>query len=168
MSDATTDNGRLPDQRRVLASFAAAFVLHAALLVSLALGLGMSGGAPALPPVAIDLQVSSEPGMDAFAGSAGPPSGGQGSDTGGFVIPTPRAQPLESAASAAAGPAFRETGGRTGVAQGISTVSSPVPAPSVAPVQQGNGSGTASLSGPGESSVQRSGTGVLVTGTAGS
>src|SRR5208283_3036644 len=50
---------------------------------------------------------------------------------------------------------------------GIPTVSSPVPAPSVAPVQQGNGSGTASLSGPGESSAQRSGTGVLVTGIPG-
>jgi hypothetical protein len=91
----------------------------------------------------------------------------KGSDTSGFVIPTPRARPTD-AAPASGGPAFRETGGRTGVVQGIPSVPSAVPAPAVAPVQQGSGAGSAASSGSGASSVQHSGTGVLVAGSSGS
>ena len=209
MSDATTDSGHLADRRRVLASLAAACLVHAALLVALALGVGIGGAVHVTPPVTIDLQLTSETGTDVLAASAGSegapagggaenagtafvgpaagvpaaptapavpvapavsaaPSGVQGSHSSGFVIPTPRAQPEDSTTTGAAGPAFREAGGRTGVVQGIPSVASPVPAPSVAPVQQGRGTGAAASSGAGASSTQRSGTGVLVTGSSGS
>jgi TonB family protein len=183
VSDATTDNGLHGERRRALASFAAAFVLHAALLAALALGLGVGAGAAVTPPMTIDLQTSSEPGMDALAASAGPegvpsapamssapaaPAVGKGSDSSGFVIPAPRAQPADATAPSASGPSFREAGGSAGVAQSIPSVPSQVPAPTFSAVQQGSGTGTASSSGAGASSVQRSGTGVLVTGSSGS
>jgi len=209
VSDATTDSGHLADRRRVLASLAAACLVHAAILVALALGVGIGVAARVTPPVTIDLLVSSEPGTDALAastGSEGAPagggaenagtafvgpaagapaapmapaaptapavpaaaSGGQGSDSGGFVIPTPRAQPSDSTTAPPTGPSFREAGGKTGVVQGIPSVPSPAPAPSVPPVAQGKGPGAAASSGAGASSVQRSGTGVLVTGSSGS
>jgi TonB family protein len=193
MSEATLDNGHMEDRLRAFASLTVAFVLHVAILVALALGLGAGGGATVTPPITIDLQASFGPGMDDLAASAGssgspeanagtvlagpaartppvraPSSGSQGSMAGGFVIPVPRGQPSESKGPASAGPAFREVGGKTGVVQDIPSVSSPLPAPNVAPVTQGKGSGSAAWSGGGTSSVQHSGTGVAVSGTPGS
>ena len=163
------DDAPSVERRRSVGSFAAALLLHVVLLAVLALGLGVFSGAAVIPPVTVDLQISSQTGGDALAAPAGPrgrPSGGQnGSDSGGFVIPTPRAQPAEASAGAA-GPAFREAGGSAGSAQSIPSVPSAVPAPSVPAVQRN--SSAAVSPGAGSFSVQRSGKGVLVPGSAGS
>jgi TonB family protein len=191
MIEATLDEGHVEERKRVLASFVAAALVHALILVALAFCLG--GGAPVLPPVTIELQVSSGPGMDGWAASAGssgglaagegtelagpaaphstaraPVSRSQGTNAGGFVIPTPRVQPSDSTGPSTSGPAFREVGGRTGAVQAVPSVPTPVPAPSVAPAQRGMGGGSAATSGGGASPAQRSGTGVLVNGTSGS
>jgi TonB family protein len=180
MSDTTGGNGQVVDRRRVLVCLGAALAVHGALLIVFALGLG-SSGAQVLPPVTIDLQATglgselTAPSGGASAGTAaqagapaaGPavPAVGKGAaSSGGFVIPTPRAQPAETAPSS--GSAFREAGGKTGVAKGIPSVPGPSSAPAVAPVQQGSGSGASSSSG--ASAAQRSGTGVAVPGPAGS
>ena len=197
MSDTTPDNGHIVDRRRVLASLAAACAVHAALLIAFALGMGTSLGAVVMPPVTIDLQAPTGPGIEPSAelpGSAGGPASGavekvekasapspavpaqsqssstgsQSSTNGGFVIPTPRAQAVEPQAPASGGAAFREAGGKTGVVQGIPSVPGPATAPSVPQVQEGKGTGSASSSGAGTSAVQRSGTGVLVPGASGS
>jgi TonB family protein len=191
MSDTTPDNGQEMDRRRVLASLAAAFGVHVVLFVAFALGLG-ADRTTVFPPVTIELSgteasagaagSSGAPGSSAggapgaaAAGSASvpkaataasaPAAGSQSSD--GFVIPTPRAQPIERTASSAGGPSFREAGGRTGAAKGIPSVPGPAEAPAVPPVQQGRGSGSASTAGAGASAAQRSGTGVLVPGASG-
>ncbi len=179
MSDATITNDHRGDRRRVLASMAAASLVHAGILTALALSLGIGGGALVTPQVTIDLQAS---GAEAFGTSAGPAGGAEGgtpvavpaagapaapmsssrshaSDTGSFVIPAPRGQSAASTETAAAGPSFREAGARTGVAQNIPSAPRPVPAASIAPEQQGKDNGAADSSG--VSSVQRSGTGVL-------
>ena len=189
------DSGQRVDKKRTLASLAAAIALHGVMFAAFAFGIGIASGPPVTPPVTIDLLAAEEPGMDgagapgggaggsaaagaggtvpavaglpvaaAPAAAAAPSAGGKGADASGFVIPTPRAQPSDTTPAASA-PAFRETGGRTGVVQGIPSVPSTVPAPAVAPVQQGKGAGSAASSGSGASSAQRSGTGVLVTGS---
>jgi TonB family protein len=161
VSIATIANGRRGDRRRVLASMAAAVLVHTGILTALALGIEIGGGTLATPQVTVDLQGS---GADAFGTSGGPaaptaPSRGHASDAGSFVIPAPRAQPAASTEAAGAGPSFREAGARTGTTQTISSAPSTVPAPSIAPQQQGKGNSGADPSG--VSSVQRSGAGVL-------
>jgi len=181
-----------PDRRRSLRSLAVALAIHVALLAAFAIGLGATAGEKPLPPVTIDLQGSGA-GVDLTAAAAGPQAGGayaaapasaagsaapsrpaagagaSGASSGGFVIPTPRSLP-GAPAPAAGGPAFRESGGRTGVTVGTPSNPSSTPGPSVAPIQQGrggSGSGTSSGSGftAGTGSQQRSGTGVTVGGT---
>ena len=191
----SADSGQRVDKKRILVSIATAVALHGLVLAVLALGIGIASGPAVTTPVTIELQ--SADGVDAAAGpgaasaagggdnggatsvaaaavsvpspaaAAPPAAGGKGADASGFVIPTPRARPADATRSGS-GPAFRETGGRTGAVQGIPSVPSPVTAPAVAPVQQGTGGGSAASSGSGASSTQRSGAGVLVTGSSGS
>jgi TonB family protein len=192
VSDTTADTTPQGDRRRTVGSLAAALGAHILVLVALTIGFSF-GGAPAIPPVTIDLQVANDSATDGAgslggggaAGASGPvdgtvplstgptasptpsaaaPAAGQGSDTSGFVIPAPRAAP--NAAVSAGGPSFRETGGKTGVVQGIPSTPTTVSAPTVPAVQQGKGTGTAASTGAGASAEQRSGTGVLVTGSA--
>ncbi len=189
-------NGHLPEKRRTLASLAAACVLHALFLALLALVFARQAPIQTPIPVSIDLQPSTGPadglpdlpsgaaGEEGAAGAAGtegaapraagpivPAGSAQGgaasADAAGFVIPTPRAAPAGSAGPSAAGPAFRESGGRTGVSQGLPSLPSPIEGPAVAPIQQGRGSGSGPASGSGSAPVQRSGQGVLVQGSGG-
>jgi len=181
-------DGPAEERRRSLASLGVAIFVHAGVIAVLAVTLGAFGGYPILPPVTIELQGSlrggeaagsaagggSSPAAAVLSPSPGPvaavpaaPAAGAGPASGSsdFVIPTPRS-PSASTAPAASGPAFRESGGRTGVTQGVPSTPSPVPGPAVAPVQQGtSGSGSGSASGASASSEQRSGTGVLVGGS---
>ena len=189
MSDAlrdpqpVADHDREKDRRRGLISLAAACAAHGVLFVAFALGVGGTLAAPP-PAVTIQFQDAAGAGSEPVAGSGGPGaaaavpgSGGSASSAStavpapagagpgsGFVVPTPRA-PAAGSSALPSGPSFRESGGRTGVEQGIPSVPSPQPGPEVAPIQQGRGSGSATASGSGPASVQRSGTGELVGGS---
>jgi TonB family protein len=172
------------ERRRSLASLGAALGVHLVLLAAFALGLGALTPPTTIPEVTIELLGASgtggepAPGSGGGAGAPGPaaaPAGPAASlpasaaapgGPGGFTIPTPRAPAPDSSAPAGS-PAFRQSGGRTGVVQGIPSTPSLQPGPDVAPIRQGSGSGTAAASGSGATSVQRSGTAVAVGGSTG-
>jgi TonB family protein len=180
------DTNQSRERRRSLASLAAALGVHVVLLAAFALGLGTLTPPTVIPAVTIELQGGATgtggepaPGSGGAARAPGPAAAAAGpaaslpastaaqGGQGAFTIPTPRASAPDSSAPAG-GPAFRESGGRTGVVQGIPSTPSSQPGPEVAPVRQGSGSGTAAASGSGAGSVQRSGTAVAVGGSTGS
>ena len=96
---------------------------------------------------------------------AAAPGGILGSGSG-YVIPTASGRSVDASASggvpAASGPAFRETGGKTGVAESLPAVQAQPSVPTVPAASAGKGTGAA-----GGTEQQRSGQGVLVSGSTG-
>jgi len=185
MSDAVL-NDHAAERRRILISLAVALAFHAALVIALALGAGSAIEPVAQPPISIDVQITTAPTSGSGGPSAGagggvnPPSyepatvpvpavsgGGGAAGANDFVIPTPRSAPDATTTTGVSGPAFREAGGRTGVAQSLPSVQEQSTAAAVPPVQTGRG-GSGSGTAAGAGSVQRSGEGVTVRGPASS
>ncbi len=173
-----------PDSNRTIASLVAAIVIHVAvlLLIGLFARLGMSAAEE--QPTIIDVQLQSGPSADEPSGGSGPATGAAAApalpaaapspapaaaprskassgEGAGFVIPTPSGRSAESSAAVPRGPSFQASGSKTGAAESLPPVQSREPQPTVTVGQQGKAAGAATGSG----STQRSGQGVLVTGS---
>jgi TonB family protein len=186
------------DARRLLSSVAAALAFHAGLLVLLALVAGLGAPSTREPQTNIDVQIESDfvpaqrepapsPAAPADAPAAGSAaatvvsaagsaqgskaasSAGSGDGSGGFVIPTARTSAAEAAVSQ--GSSFRESGGKTGVAEKLPAVQAGAARTgTAAAAAAGSNTGAAAAgsgAGSGAAVSQRSGEGVLVPGPAG-
>ena len=173
-----------PDRNRTIASLVAALVIHVAVLLVISIFARLDMAGAAQTPTIIDVQLQGGPGGESAgpitpgggspaapaaaaappAAAAGLPSASSSGGGGGYVIPTPSGRSTESSA-VPTGPSFQTGGARTGVAESLPPVQSSEPQPTVTVGQKGKTTGAGPTSGSG--STQRSGQGVLVTGSTG-
>jgi TonB family protein len=194
MSDVAI-GGSGTERRRALASILVAVALHAGILALVSLAAGLGEPRPAVTQTVIDVQLESEPAPAEPAPAALPseapslspqaaaspaaaskpgaaaavttPQAGAGTGSAGdFVVPTPRGQAADSLPTAR-GPAFQESGGKTGVAPSLPALQNQLPQPDAAVASQGRNTGPSAASSGAGTSVQHGGQGTLVPGPAG-
>ena len=175
-----------PDRRRMVWCLGVALVLHAAILVGLALGPGRSFFTPTIKPIPVEIELTGAPlvpdatiapvnpgsasGAAASVPSAstkpGSPASG-GVDSAGFIIPTPRAQ-IANQPATRGGSGFTVSGTQTSGAQPLPDIANQPSLAAIAAAQQGKGNGSGASSGQGTGVTQHSGKGVQVSGANGS